>query len=82
MTEDQAIDVVIGFEQRFGWSATVVTKRDVEDTVGHKLTDDQWATLTVSRAWRRHVADAMWEGVTDAVADAVFEALGDVEGDV
>lgn len=77
MSEDQAIDVVIGLEQRFGWSATIVTKRDVEDTVGRKLSDDQWGKLTVSRSWRRHVADAMWEGVQDAVHQAFEDVLGD-----
>jgi len=76
MTEDQAIDMVIELERRFGWSATIITRRDVEDRVSRKMTDDQWQTLTSSRQWQRHVADAMWEGVGDAVFQAVEDVLG------
>jgi hypothetical protein len=40
------------------------------------MTDDQWQTLASSRQWQRHVADAMWEGVGDAVFQAVEDVLG------
>ena len=76
MTEDQAIDMAIELERRFGWSATIITRRDVEDRISRKMTEDQWQRLSSSREWQRHVADAMWEGVGDAVFQAVEDVLG------
>lgn len=75
MTEDQAIDMVIELERRFGWSATIITRRDVEYTVNRPLADDEWAKLTGSRQWSRHVADALLAPSIQAVRQAVEDVL-------
>lgn len=74
LTEDQAIDLLIALDQRFGWVSTVVNRESAEYAVG-SLTDDQWERLRGSREWQALLSDAMNEGLVEVIYDLTHRAL-------
>lgn len=75
LTEDEALDLSITLDQKFGWAGTVVTRGDVEAILDTPLTDDQWLRLRNSRDWQVAVAEAMAEAGVAVVHDITRDVL-------
>jgi hypothetical protein len=78
MTEDQAIDMLVRFDRKFGWVSAIVNRECAEQVAG-PLTEEQWLRLSTSREWTRTLADAMTEGLLDVVGWAVHSVLHDLD---
>lgn len=73
--EDEAIGLLHYLMGRFGWSGTVMTRKDAESIADRELTEDEWDEVRNTKVWRD--APGLWNesGVTwDGVAEALREA--------
>lgn len=45
LDEEEAQDLIIEVQERFGWIGTTLTPNDVNGIVGYELSDDDWVRL-------------------------------------
>lgn len=45
LDEDEAHNLIIEIQERFGWIGTTITPEDVNGIVGYELSDDDWVRL-------------------------------------
>lgn len=85
LTADEAIDIIIAIEQRFGFVGTTFTRVDAEmewrnqtDSTGDaEMPDEVWDRVQQSWYWHKGITDILTERGWGLVSDAVAEALAE-----
>lgn len=79
-SDDEALAFLQRIMAEFGWTGTVMTRADVELVVGRELTEDEWANLQGTKAWRDAASTWSEAGVTwDTVYQAIHDAGVEIE---
>lgn len=85
LSSDEAINIIIAIEQRFGFVGTTFTRADAEmewrnqtDSTGAtEMPDKVWEAVQQSWAWRKGIAEITTERGWDLVYEAVREAINE-----
>ena len=73
LTEDQAIEILDAFRQRFGWPIVGWTTRDISRALGRTATDEEIERVQSSGYWNRleeHMTETGWDFVHWAIEEA------------
>lgn len=85
MTQDEAMELTRTLAEKFGFVGTYFTREDAESRIDRAMTDDEWARLRESRAWRKSIEGMMieytWDLIEWALDDAGIAAAGETGGD-
>lgn len=85
LSEAEALALVNGLADKFGWRIPKIWTRADADYVVEGLTDGlrgitdaEWEQVRVSELWLEQVNDVSWERGCQWAADAVYDAVSEV----
>ena len=79
LTDEQAQVLFRSMCRTFGWAGVVFTREDVEEEAERILTDEEWAKVQETYAWRNTLPATLceegWKCVSDALKEIRFKSL-------
>lgn len=91
LTEDEALSVLFHLQTRFGWSGTMFTRGDAEqswrewrplspgeDPNDLELPDELWDAVQGTWAWKKGIPEVLTERGWELLSDAIDDAVNNV----